>query len=327
MRYSLLIQQPKAIEWKLSPSEGYLFAFLFEVPTWAEAEKIDGKTFYYCSRFKVIEEVPFLTEKPDTVYKMFRSLDEKGVIKYRKKGDKDFLHITPKGATWNKATSEKNPSSEGDSEKNPNDLGKKSEPASEKNPTDNIIIEDQEINNQSTPPNGEGAIQGDEKPKPKKPLIQQMATAFDETYRALLAGKREVVFGQPPDDSDEITGILWRPQEFDALKNLRGCLTVRIKAKQKKGQLPDVPITEDMLLENWQAFLASVLAMDNGFVHKHFRPAILYNQFNDIITQLNTKKSSNGKSTNGKPIITGTAARNVIESLANEGFFGGGGDG
>ena len=142
MRYSILTQQPRAIEWKFSLSECFLFAFLFEVPAWAENVDIEGETFYHCSRFKVLEEMPILTDKADTVYRLFKELDLRGVIKYQKLDGRDFIKITEKGTFWNKSSSEKNPSRAKNSENFPNELGKKSEKNSEKNPTDYIIRED-----------------------------------------------------------------------------------------------------------------------------------------------------------------------------------------
>lgn len=127
MRYNISINQPKAIEWGLSLSEAFTFGFCYELPSWADAHEINGKVFYFASRHKVLKELPLLTDKPDTIYRLYKSLDDKGLIKWIKYGHMDLVNITVKGSTWNKFNSEKNPSL----------LGKKSELSSEIFPTDN----------------------------------------------------------------------------------------------------------------------------------------------------------------------------------------------
>lgn len=153
MRYTLLVQQKRAIEWGLNLPQSILFSFLFEVPTWAESCEIEGKRYYHCSRFKVIDEVPLVAKKPDSVYRLFCDLSAFGVIEYVKDSKKDWIRITEKGSDWNKSNSEKNPNNDENSEKNPKKLGKKSENNSEKNPTDNIIIDNKKENYEVVAPN------------------------------------------------------------------------------------------------------------------------------------------------------------------------------
>lgn len=102
---------------------------------------VNGQIFYHASRNKVMEELPMLTDKSDTIYRIFRHLaaDERALIQYEKVGRKDLIRLTDRGKKWN---SEKNPSSADNSENFPTELGKKSENNSEKNPTNkytNII--------------------------------------------------------------------------------------------------------------------------------------------------------------------------------------------
>jgi len=146
MRFSTYLNNAKCMEWKINATQGILFALLYEAPAWAKEEIIENKTYYFVSRNLILEELPMFFEKSDTVYRNLKVLQEKGLIEYIKQGKKDLIRITTKGKTWNEFkdnNSEKSPSSEQNSEKNPNNLGKKSEKEpknSEKNPTNNNTI-------------------------------------------------------------------------------------------------------------------------------------------------------------------------------------------
>ena len=146
MRFSTYLNNVKCMEWKINAQQGILFALLYEAPAWAKEEIIENKTYYFVSRNLILEELPMFFEKSDTVYRNLKVLHEKGLIEYIKQGKKDLIRITTKGKTWNEFKDnnlEKSPSSEQNSEKNPNNLGKKSEKEpknSEKNPTNNNTI-------------------------------------------------------------------------------------------------------------------------------------------------------------------------------------------
>lgn len=139
MTFSIYVDQPFCLKWGLNLQDGAVFGKLFTLSSWAEPIIIDGKVFYHASRNKILEELPIISKqrKPDTIYRIFKFLatPEVGVIEYVKDGKKDLVRITERGREWN--NSEKNPSFEVNSEKNPRELGKKSEKDSEKNPTNN----------------------------------------------------------------------------------------------------------------------------------------------------------------------------------------------
>ena len=146
MRFTTYLNNAKCMEWKINATQGILFALLYEAPAWAEEEIIENKTYYFVSRNLILNELPMFFEKSDTVYRNLKVLQEKGLIEYIKQGKKDLIRITTKGKTWNEFkdnSSEKNPNSEQNSEKNPSNLGKKSEKEqknSGKNPTNNNTI-------------------------------------------------------------------------------------------------------------------------------------------------------------------------------------------
>jgi hypothetical protein len=141
MRYNINIDQRFCLEWGLNFAEGAVFGILYNLSSWADPVVVDGQIFYHASRNKVMDELPMLTDKPDTVYRIFKHLadENRALIQYEKDGRKDLIRLTDRGKKWN---SEKNPSLADNSENIPNELGKKSENNSEKNPTDkntNII--------------------------------------------------------------------------------------------------------------------------------------------------------------------------------------------
>ena len=144
MRFSTYLNNKKCMEWQLNAQQGILFSLLYDCSNWAKEVIVDGQTYYFVSRNLVINELPMFFEKPDTVYREFKKLFEKGLIKYKKNEKMDLIKITEKGKEWNfsnfENNSEKNPSFEENSEKIPNKLGKKSENNSEKNPTYNNTI-------------------------------------------------------------------------------------------------------------------------------------------------------------------------------------------
>ena len=156
MRFITTLNNQKCMEWKINATQGILFSLLYEANNWAVEEIIENKTYYFVSRNLIMEELPMFFEKSDTVYRNLKILQEKGLIEYTKKGKKDLIRITAKGKSWNfikqKDNSGKNPSFDESSEKNPSNLGKKSEKEpkiSEKNPTnkDTISYKDNNIIN------------------------------------------------------------------------------------------------------------------------------------------------------------------------------------
>jgi hypothetical protein len=137
--YNIHLNMIKVQEWKISLSQATLFDLYSKSTSWATEIIHEGLTYYWCARTKVIQEIPVLTNKPDTVYRLTKELAAAGLIMYEKIQGKDCIRLTEKGKSWN---SEKNPSKAQNSENYPNDLGKKSENNSEKNPTYNTTSKD-----------------------------------------------------------------------------------------------------------------------------------------------------------------------------------------
>lgn len=139
MRYTISIDQTHSIEWDLSLSEAALFSFIYSLPAWAEQIHVNGQTWFFASRNKAIDEMPIITDKADTIYRLYKSLQIKGVIDWKKFGEKDCIMITEKGKLWNSSKT---------------DLGNKSESTRKKirrnteiNPTYNSTKNNSTIDN------------------------------------------------------------------------------------------------------------------------------------------------------------------------------------
>lgn len=131
MRYSTQIDNVKSLEWGLNIQEAYVFSFLYSAPSWANEVILNGNVYYFVSRNLACKEIPLFTDKPDTMYRCYKSLEKKEVVKFIKIDGKDCVILTKKGKTWNTKIERESDYSEN----NPNKLGKLSETDSENNPT------------------------------------------------------------------------------------------------------------------------------------------------------------------------------------------------
>jgi hypothetical protein len=139
MKYTISIDQTHSIAWGLSLSEAAMFSFLYSVPSWAEQIFVDNQVWFFASRNKAIDEMPIISDKSDTVYRLYKSLQTKGVIDWKKFGEKDCIRITEKGKQWNSLNTTVGNKSD-DTRKN---IRKKSE----NNPTYNSTKNNSTINN------------------------------------------------------------------------------------------------------------------------------------------------------------------------------------
>lgn len=109
MRYTIHINAVKCQEWGLNLNQGALFDLLNQASSWAKTVVIDNEVYYWISRNMIIDEIPLAYSKPDTVYRAFKDLSEKGLIVHVKQGQKDLIRLTEKGKEWNAKNSEINP--------------------------------------------------------------------------------------------------------------------------------------------------------------------------------------------------------------------------
>lgn len=150
MRYYININQKFAVKHGLNTSEAIVFAWLYELPSWAKNVLIGNKTYYFGSRNKAAEELPLVSDKPNTFQKLYKKLEAKGLIEIIKIGKAEYIAITDLGKGWYLSTGE--PKKEGcksekkiqDEENFPQTAEKSSEvgkkiPKNEENfPTNNI---------------------------------------------------------------------------------------------------------------------------------------------------------------------------------------------
>lgn len=152
MKYSITIDNVTASEWGLNVNQSYMFAWLYSLSSWADSISYNGSTFYFASRNKAIDELPLLTDKPDTVYRYYKTLENMGLIELIKVDNKDYVRLTEKGKGWNniqpKVEAKQTRKKIRVPDEHPNELGEKSEVTrinvrniSEKNPTYNNTID------------------------------------------------------------------------------------------------------------------------------------------------------------------------------------------
>lgn len=102
MNYTTYIDNQRMVEWNLSYQEGALIDWLHKLHTWADTIIKKDKIYYFASRNKAIEDNPIITKKPDTIYRYYKSLEEKGIINHIKVDKRDYISLTEKGQQWGK---------------------------------------------------------------------------------------------------------------------------------------------------------------------------------------------------------------------------------
>lgn len=141
MKYSITIDNVTAQKWGLSVSHAYLFAWIYTLPSWAKPLVVDGRTYFFASKNKAVEELPLLTTKVDTMYRYYKQLEEMGLIYLTKQGKKDFISLTVKAREWNTRPGAKSEDASNSDEK-VSELGSEGLNWPENSPTDNTTILD-----------------------------------------------------------------------------------------------------------------------------------------------------------------------------------------
>lgn len=100
MKYTITINQNRSVEWKLTSSEAIVFSWIYELPSWADKMEYDGNTYYFGSRNIACKELPIVTDKSDTMYRLYKSLEKKGLISTVILQKKDYIALTEKGKNW-----------------------------------------------------------------------------------------------------------------------------------------------------------------------------------------------------------------------------------
>lgn len=142
MKYTLTINQNRSVEWKLTASESIVFSWIYELPSWADKMEYNGTTYYFGSRSVACKELPIISDKADTMYRLYKSLEKKGLISMVILQKKDYIAITENGKKWHYEI--EHPKDGNKSEECRNEIHE----SSEINPT-NKYTNNQETNNQS----------------------------------------------------------------------------------------------------------------------------------------------------------------------------------
>ncbi|HIE1384965.1 TPA: phage replication protein [Pseudomonas aeruginosa] len=140
MQFTVTINQAKALEWGLNSQQALLFAFVYECPSWARLVQTPAGDFYALSKAKILEELPLLTDKPDTAYRLLKQIAAAGVIDLSSTATITLVRLTAKGQEWNRKLdgSERYPTQVGEKSEvgNSSEVGEKSDAGrSEKSPT------------------------------------------------------------------------------------------------------------------------------------------------------------------------------------------------
>lgn len=130
MKYNITINQKQAVKMGITNiNQLIIFDLLANASVWADPIIIEDRVYYFVARQKVMEELPLLGLKSDTIYRHLKGLNDLGLIDYKKEGKKDCVKVTELGKSY--FSTSKN------SEIDPNKLGNRSEKHSEIDPTYN----------------------------------------------------------------------------------------------------------------------------------------------------------------------------------------------
>lgn len=267
MRYTTLINNVKSIEWNLDLKEAYLFAWFYELPSWAEKVIIEHHVFYHASKNKAVNELPILTEKVDTMYRYYKKVESKGLVKIKKIDGKDYIALTEKGKTWNLNQIGR---SSDHSEIYPNHVGNLSEPNSEIYPTNNIINTNKNYNNKTI---GSNKNLKPSEPKKEKEIQSQPGGLFDE----------EMIPDLPSQILNYLNDKKPTSRNFENTRSNLSDIKARIKEKFK---LDDFKLVIDYKVKEW----------NKPEMKKYIRPSTLFGKkFNEYLIQSeNNQKSSDG---------------------------------
>ncbi len=101
MKSQLVIDQIRAIEWGLTLSEALLFSYLIILDINERKVRFNERFYFEANKEYLIKKVPLSTMKIDTMYRLLKSLQKKGLIDYLKEGKTDLVSVLDKGKKWN----------------------------------------------------------------------------------------------------------------------------------------------------------------------------------------------------------------------------------
>lgn len=232
MRFTIFINQVRAIEWGLNLQQSALFSYLHDLPTWGKCVVIDGEAFWWSGKDKIIEELPILTDKPDTIKRHMAVLEKAGLIERTTHQNRAMVRVTEKGKLWNKSEEgrEINPHQVG---KNlPTKSGKKSLPSREKNPAyKNTSDQSTKISKEKSKPKSSGLDFSSWPSEPSEQIFKDWKAMRDkkrapitQTVINRLASKLVAAGKQFGMSVDDVLGLCvergWQGFEIEWLANV-----------------------------------------------------------------------------------------------------------
>lgn len=93
-RETFTVCQPKAIEWGLNIPHAFLFGYLYQ------AQESRGLPTFIIAIQEIADAAPMVSEKPDTILRMLKSLKRSGLIALTHGSGLAVISITDKGLEW-----------------------------------------------------------------------------------------------------------------------------------------------------------------------------------------------------------------------------------
>jgi DNA-binding MarR family transcriptional regulator len=84
MDFNILVNQRVAESWGLNLKQAFFFAYLYHLPSWStKAKTLDGdeNPYHWVTQKKIIDDLPLLGIKPESIRNHFKPLEERGLIK------------------------------------------------------------------------------------------------------------------------------------------------------------------------------------------------------------------------------------------------------
>ena len=291
MRYTISIDQTHSIEWGLSLSEAALFSFIYSLPAWAEQIHTKGETWFFASRNKAIDEMPIITDKADTIYRLYKSLQLKGIIRWEKFGEKDCIMITEKGKNWNSSKTDLG---------NKSDLTrKKIREKTELNPTYNSTNNNNTNNNNISSKNSNEFCQNEEieiieNCKKKINPFQAVSDVEKERKESFAKEKKEVPERKPNPNYEAFTIFCQTFEQLSGAKYPTDQNGNYIMMPKDAGNMVYLMRFIDKIDRNGNShealkiFMQAAWSLNDKWLKANFTIANLYSQASKIFTAYQT---------------------------------------
>jgi hypothetical protein len=103
MQFTTLINNACAVKWGMTLQQAAYFAFVRELPSWADQILHDGDVWFFLSRKKVLAEIPLVANSERTVSRLTAELEALGVIERATINGDTVLRMTAKADEWRAA--------------------------------------------------------------------------------------------------------------------------------------------------------------------------------------------------------------------------------